>query len=90
MVSGSPETLTEVLRKLITQPELRHLLGKAGREYMEKYQGLDSAQYLCGEVVNFLYDKRDSLINLYHPLLGEYKKHEPKVKHPLVDNCIVS
>jgi glycosyltransferase involved in cell wall biosynthesis len=89
LVSASPETLVEVLRKLITRPELRHQLGKAGREYVEKYHGLDSAQYLFREVIEFAYGRRESLINLYHPLLGEYPKRKPRVTHPLVNNHIV-
>jgi hypothetical protein len=89
VVSGSPETLVDVLRKLITRPELRHQLGNAGREYAEKYLGFESAQYLFGEMVEYLYGRRDSLINLYHPLLGEYPKRKPRVRHPLVKNQIV-
>jgi len=89
IVSASPETLAAVLRKLITRPELRHKLGRAGREYVEKYHGLDSAQYLFGEVIEYLYGRRKSLINLYHPLLGDHPKRKPKVHHPLVNNKIV-
>ena len=40
IVSGSPETLEDVLRRLITSPSLRKKLGKTGREYAEKYHGL--------------------------------------------------
>jgi len=89
VVSASPETLVDVLRKLVTQPKLRHQLGKAGRAYVEKYHGLDSAQYLFTNVLDYLYGRRDSLINLYHPLLGEYPNRSPKIKHPLVNNRIV-
>ena len=88
LISASPETLTDVLRKLVTRPELRHQLGRAGRQYVEKYHGLDSAQYLFGEVVEYLYGGRESLINLYHPLLSDYSKRKPKVEHPLVYNRI--
>jgi hypothetical protein len=89
IASASPETLLDVLRKLVTSPELRLQLGRAGREYAEKYLGLDSAQYLFGEVIEFLYGRRESLINLYHPLLGDYCKRKPIVEHPLVNNRIV-
>lgn len=89
LVSASPETITDVLRKLVTRPEFRRQLGKAARDYVEKYHGLDSAQYLFGEVIDYLYGHRESLINLYHPLLGEYPKHKPRVEHPLVYNHIV-
>lgn len=90
IVSASPENLANVLRKLVTRPKLRHELGKAGRQYVEKYHGLDSAQYLFGEVVEYLYGRRDTLINLYHPLLGQYPKKKPQVVHPLINNRIVN
>jgi len=91
IVSGSPETILEVLRKLVTRPELRSQLGDAGRKYVEKYHGLDSAQYLFTNVIEYLYGRKshDTLINLYHPLLGEYPKRKPKVIHPLVNNRII-
>jgi len=89
IVSATPENLVDVLRKLVTRPELRHQLGKAGREYVEKYHGLDSAQYLFSNVIDYIYGRKESLINLYHPLLGEYPKRKPLVEHPLVNNRII-
>jgi hypothetical protein len=89
LVSASPETVQDVLRKLITRPQLRHELGGAGCAYVEKYHGFDSAQYLFSNVIDYVYGKKDSLINLYHPLLGEYPNRSPKIQHPLVNNRIV-
>lgn len=89
LVSASPEILVDVLRKLITRPELRHQIGQASREYVEKYHGLDSAQYMFTNVIDYVYGKKESLINLYHPLLGEYPNRSPKIQHPLVNNHIV-
>jgi len=89
LVSSSPETITEVLRKLVTRPELRRELGMAGRAYVEKYHGLDSAQYLFSNVIDYVYGRKESLINLYHPILGDYPNRSPKIKHPLVNNRIV-
>lgn len=89
LVSATPENLVEVLRKLVTKPELRHQLGAAGRAYVEKYHGLDSAQYLFSNVIDYVYGRKESLINLYHPLLGEYPNRLPKIQHPLVNNRIV-
>lgn len=88
LVSATPENITDVLRKLITNPELRSDLGRAGREYVEKYHGLDSAQYLFENVFDYIYGKKDSIINLYHPILGEYPNRIPRIKHPLVQNRI--
>jgi glycosyltransferase involved in cell wall biosynthesis len=89
LVSATPENITDVLRVLVTNPKLRKELGRAGREYVEKYHGLDSAQYLFENVFDFIYGKKESIINLYHPILGEYPNRSPKIKHPLVNNRIV-
>lgn len=89
LVSASPETVLDVLRKLITRPQLRHELGSAGRAYVEKYHGFDSARYLFGNVIDYVYGRKDSLINLYHPLLSEYTNRSPKIQHPLINNRIV-
>ncbi len=89
IVSATPENLVEVLRKLVTRPELRNQLGRAGRQYVEKYHGLDSAQFLFEAVVEYLYGRRESLVNLFHPILSEYQKRNPKIRHPLSSNRIV-
>ena len=89
LVSATPEDITDVLRELITNPSLRTDLGRAGREYVEKYHGLDSAQYLFENVFDYINGKKESIINLYHPILGEYPNRSPKIKHPLVNNRIV-
>jgi hypothetical protein len=89
IVSANPENLVSVLRELVVRPGLRHELGKAGRAYAEKYHGVDSAQYLFTNVIDYLYGRKESLINLYHPLLGEYPNRSPKIQHPLVNNRIV-
>ena len=93
LVKNTAETLDEGiknlinnLRTLITNPDLRNDLGKASRQYVEKYQGFKAGQYLFGEVINHLEGKRDSLLNLYHPILGEYSKNKPKIIHPLKES----
>jgi hypothetical protein len=88
IVSASPENLTDVLRKLICRPDLRHKLGEAGRAYVEKYHGLESAAYLFREVIEFAHGRRPSLMNLYHPLLGAHPRRLPRVVHPLINNKI--
>ncbi|MDC3335230.1 hypothetical protein OAV71_01865 [Opitutales bacterium] len=89
IVSASPETIVDVLRKLVKRPKLRSHLGRASREYVEKYHGFDSAQFLFSNVLDYLYGKKDSLINLYHPILGDYVNRSPKIDHPLVKNQIL-
>lgn len=89
IVSANPENLLNVLRKLVVRPELRNSLGKAGRAYVEKYHNFDSAQYFFNNVIDYLYGRNESLLNLYHPILGEYPNRLPKIQHPLVNNRIV-
>ncbi len=88
IVSATPENIAQVLRQLVTRPALRLQLGQASRQYAEKYHGLDSAAYLFSQVIDHLQGRRDSLINLYHPLLSDYTKRSPKISHPLVNNRI--
>lgn len=90
IVSGSPESIEDVLIKLITNPALRNELGDACRLYIEKYHSLETCQYLFSEILEFIYDKRPPLINLFHPLLGEYRSVIPKISHPLVNNKIIT
>lgn len=85
IVSGSPENLVEILRKLVTMPAIRRELGVAGRAYVQKYYGYDSAQYLFGEIIHYLYGRRERLIDLYHPLLSDYPNRAAKVVHPLIN-----
>ncbi len=89
MVSATPENITDVLRQLVTRPELRQQLGSASRQYAEKYHDLDAGIFLFEAVIAYAYGQRDSLINLYHPLNNERNKHAPKVAHPLIRNRIV-
>ncbi|MBI2747513.1 MAG: aminotransferase [Burkholderiales bacterium] len=89
IVSATPENLVDVLRRLVMRPELRKQLGDASRQYVEKYHDLDSAAFLFEEVIEYVYGRRSSLINLYHPLLGEYPRRRPRIEHPLVNNRIV-
>lgn len=86
IVSASPENLVEVLRTLILNPELRQDLGRAGRKYVEKYHGPESAQFLFEKVIDSVQGKSVDLIGLYHPLTGEYPNRLPKVEHPLHNN----
>ena len=88
LVSATPENLVDVLRQLVTNPELRKTLGQAGRKYVEKYHGYDSAQYLFTNIIDYAYGHKESLINLYHPILGEYPNRSPKIRHPLINNRI--
>ena len=87
IVSSSAETFKRNLMLLITNPELRKELGQCGRQYVEKYHSFEAAQYLFGSIYDKIVYERDiDLMNLFHPLLSEYNKKKPYVKHQLVEN----
>jgi glycosyltransferase involved in cell wall biosynthesis len=87
IVSATPETITDVLRVLITNPKLREELGRAGRQYVEKYHSYKTAQYMFGAIYDKLINNKDvDLMNLFHPLLSDYNRSSPYVKHPLQNN----
>jgi hypothetical protein len=78
------EELVPHLRRLVTDPALRHALGRAGREYVLKYHDYGTARELFGAIHAQLDGTWDGprLIDLYHPLLG-IRRHAPRVAHPL-------
>lgn len=86
LVSAEPENLVAVLRELITKPELRKEIGQMGRQYAEKYHGLDSCRYLFTAVIDYLYGRRGSIMDLYHPLTSDYVKRSPRIAPPLEKN----
>lgn len=86
LVSAEPENLVAVLRELVTNPKLREELGHMGRQYAEKYHGLDSCRYLFTAVIDYLYGRRNSLMDLYHPLTSEYVNRSPRIVPPLDKN----
>lgn len=87
ILSTTPESLKDMLRVLIRTPKLREELGRAGRQYVEKYHSEEAAQYLFGAVYDKIWhSKHVDLINLFHPLMSDYNRGKPLVKHPLIDN----
>ena len=87
LVSGSPESIIDVLRRLVKDPELRRKLGAAGRQYVRKYHGIVAGSYFLDRLVAKVWKGEDvNLMTLYHPILGEFSKRSPRVTHPLVKN----
>ena len=89
IMSGSPENLFENLKILIERPDLRRQLGNAGRQYAQKYHSPEAMQFLFSQVIDFVYKRRGPLINLYHPITGEYGM-DSKIQHPLINNKFIS
>lgn len=87
IVSSTPETINRNLKVLVTQPKLREQIGRAGKEYIEKYHSYEAAQYLFGSIYENLLNGKDiDLMNLFHPLKSEYNRRKSKVPHPLIEN----
>lgn len=90
ILSTTPENILENLRILVTQPSLREELGKAGVQYVHKYHSEKTAQYMFGAVYEKIWSgKNINLMNLFNPVLSDYNKSEPFVKHPLFENRII-
>lgn len=87
IVSGCPENIQALLKRLVGDAALRAELGRAGRAYVEKYHSLQAAHFLFSRVIEYVYGRREhaQMINLFHPLLGE-RAAEAKVSHPLLNN----
>lgn len=83
LVSANPESLKKVLGQLISSPQLRTQLGNASREYVEKYHGQKAAIFFYSKVIDFIYGKEKSIINLFHPLIS---KRLDTIQHPLNNN----
>lgn len=90
VVSASPESVTDVLRELVTNPALRHALGAAGRQFVEKYHSNEATAFLFKAVIEYMHDRRSSLLDFCDPEIGEFAKRLPAVSHPLVRGRIKS
>lgn len=87
ILSSPPERLKENLRLVVTRPDLRRELGRAGRAFAEKYHSFATAQYMFGSVYDHLFGRREvDLMNLFHPLKSPYNRATPQVRHPLIAN----
>jgi len=87
IVSAPPERLTATLRLLVTRPDLREVLGRSGRQYVEKYHSYEATQYLFSAIYDkILFGKNVDLMNLFHPLKSDFNKRRSVVTHPLVNN----
>jgi hypothetical protein len=86
-VSTTPENLTANLRRLVTDPQLREVLGRAGRRYVEKYHSYATAQYMFGSIYRRILNGDDvDLARLFNPLSSPFVRSTPRIEHPLVEN----
>ncbi|WP_299455612.1 glycosyltransferase [uncultured Microscilla sp.] len=87
ILSTTPENVKTHLKILITNPQLRKQLGEAGRKYVDKYHSEKTAQYTFGAIYSKIWHKQEvNLMNLFHPITGEYTNSSPIIQHPLHEN----
>jgi hypothetical protein len=87
VLSAGPEQVAAQIRALVTDPDLRERLGRAGAAFAAKYHSDETAQYLYGSIYRRIWNGEDvPLIDLFHPLKSEYNRSTPAVAHGLVDN----
>lgn len=74
IISAQPETVADVLRELIADPEKRATHGLLGRQYVERWHSAESARFLFESVISFLDGEQFALKNLFHPLTERIPK----------------
>lgn len=91
IVTATPESIKEVLYKLITNPKLRRELGELGKQFSAKYHSPEFARYFFGMIYKKIwFNENVDLMNLFHPLNPKsYNNSKPLIKHPLINNHIV-
>lgn len=88
IVSGTPENIKDVLRELITNPALREQLGRAGRQYAEKYHSFEAMQAIFEAIYSKIYyGKETDLLGFFNPNNPDsYNNRQPMIQHPLYEN----
>lgn len=84
VVSATPENITDTLRTLVLNPSLRHLLGAAGRNFVEKYHSNEATVFLFEAIIKYMNGSRDSMLDFCDPEIGEFPKRLPLISHPLI------
>jgi glycosyltransferase involved in cell wall biosynthesis len=69
IIPAAPETIGGVLRNLIDERARWRAIGRASREYVERWHSYSAAAELYGAIYRKIWSGEDvDLINLYHPL----------------------
>lgn len=90
ILSAGPETIEKQLELLITNPDLREQLGKAGRQYVDRFHSYKTAQYLFGSIYRVILDGENiDLHNLFNPITSDFVSRQDPIGHPLVLNQFV-
>lgn len=71
LVSATPEDIYDILKNLVVCPEKRESIGCKSREYVKRYHGMDSCEFLFRNVIKKALTGAN-IMNIYHPLLGTH------------------
>lgn len=81
IVSTSPESIKEELRRLVTDPELRAQLGAAGRAYVERFHSYDAVGRMWEAVYRHIWYGEELGFAAWHP--GRVPAAEREVGEPV-------
>jgi hypothetical protein len=88
LVSATPENVTDVLRELIRRPDLRQELGRAGRQYVDRYHSYEARARFFGAIhENLLEGGTHDLMRVFDGDVGVFPD-APPIEHPLVRNRV--
>jgi hypothetical protein len=81
VISANPETIYEVLKQYVENPELRLQAGRKSRQYAEKYHSYDFGKYLFGKIYDKLWYRKDlHLLDIFDNLNPAAYNHTlPKI-----------
>lgn len=88
IVSATPETITDVLRELITNTDLRENLCDLSRKYAERYHSYEFFGSLFSRVCSDSDLADGKLETLFDPVFGEMKATDP-LKPPLQNHQLL-
>lgn len=88
IVSATPETITDVLRRLVTNAKLRQELSALSRNYAERYHSYEFFSSLFSKICFETNQARGELETLFDPSFGSWKSAQP-LKTPLQNHLLV-
>lgn len=89
IVSATPETITDVLRTLVTDARIRRELSELSRKYAERYHSYEFFASLFSKVCFETIQAEGELETLFDPSFGSWKAAQP-LKTPLQNHLLVS
>lgn len=80
IISATPETIYDVLKRLVSKRDKLAAVGELSRRYAEKFHSGEAFAEFYAAIDEYLWGNGPSPINFFHPLLGAYRKHLGPIK----------